>query len=87
MSNKRTPPGHQPGRTMTSSRPVAPAPRPTQSLDNSNRSTSHVFENKPVEVSRSQIAEAAYYLWLSRGGSELQNWLDAEKSLAKPRRA
>jgi hypothetical protein len=40
-----------------------------------------------MDVPRTQIAEAAYYLWLNRGGSDVQNWLDAEKSLRKSRRA
>jgi hypothetical protein len=32
-------------------------------------------------VTRQQIAEAAYYLYLQRGGNDLVNWLDAEAML------
>ena len=39
--------------------------------------------SKPMmnEVSRQAIAEAAYFLWVQRGGNALTNWLDAEAML------
>jgi len=30
---------------------------------------------------REAIAEAAYFLWLRRGGNEIVNWLEAEATL------
>jgi hypothetical protein len=41
------------------------------------------MESKPAagQVSRQQVAEAAYFLWLQRGGNDLVNWLDAEAIL------
>lgn len=34
-------------------------------------------------LSRQAVAEAAYYLWLQRGGNETVNWLEAEAMLAR----
>jgi len=31
--------------------------------------------------SHDHVAEAAYYIWLERGGGELENWLEAESRL------
>src|SRR5205814_8126781 len=47
--------------------------------------TASTFEAKmgKNEITRQAIAEAAYYLWLQRGGSEVSNWLDAENKLKK----
>jgi hypothetical protein len=33
-------------------------------------------------VTQEQIAERAYYLYLERGGDQLENWLHAERELA-----
>lgn len=34
-------------------------------------------------ISAHSIAEAAYFLWLERGGNETVNWLEAEAALAR----
>ena len=34
-----------------------------------------------VQVSDEEIARQAYMLWLERGGSEIDNWLEAERQL------
>jgi hypothetical protein len=42
------------------------------------------MEAKPANkqgVDSHRIAEAAYFLWLKRGGNEVVNWLEAEASL------
>jgi hypothetical protein len=36
---------------------------------------------------REAVAEAAYFLWLQRGGSDITNWLDAEAMLTSKVRA
>ena len=41
-------------------------------------STSPAAGSQPT---REAIAEAAYFLWLKRGGSEVLNWLEAEAAL------
>ncbi|MCI0629709.1 MAG: DUF2934 domain-containing protein [Phycisphaerales bacterium] len=40
-------------------------------------------EVKPTleEITRQNIAEAAYFLWLKRGGDEIANWIEAEAAL------
>lgn len=43
--------------------------------------TTSAVERKPTEITRQQIAEAAYLLWQKRGGSEVHNWLEAERQL------
>jgi hypothetical protein len=47
------------------------------------RSSTSTVEAKPAEVSRQAVAEAAYYLWLQRGGNETVNWLEAEAALRR----
>lgn len=40
------------------------------------------IEGKPsAEPTVDQIATAAYFLWLERGGNQLVNWLEAERLL------
>ena len=34
-----------------------------------------------LQVSQEEIARQAYMLWLERGGTEMDNWLEAEKQL------
>ena len=56
----------------------------------------HVADNKPVsrmemkpanaETTQQAIAEAAYFLWMRRGGDHMANWLEAEASLRRTRR-
>ncbi len=35
----------------------------------------------PAAPTHAEIARAAYELWLARGGTALQNWLEAERRL------
>jgi len=35
----------------------------------------------PAALTHAAIARAAYELWLARGGTALQNWLEAERRL------
>jgi hypothetical protein len=48
-------------------------------------STGHTraVEAKPtrIEINQQTVAEAAYYLWLRRGGDDISNWLEAERQL------
>jgi hypothetical protein len=36
---------------------------------------------KTTAIGPEQIAERAYYLYLERGGDEIENWLHAEREL------
>ena len=40
-----------------------------------------VTKKQTTAIGREQIAERAYYLYLERGGDELENWLHAEREL------
>ena len=46
---------------------------------------SATVESKPAlaEVTVQAIAEAAYFLWLKRGGDPTTNWLEAEAALRR----
>lgn len=35
----------------------------------------------PVQISHETIAREAYFLWQSRGGCEMENWLEAEQKV------
>ena len=50
--------------------------------------TKITMEAKPTprEITTQQVAEAAYFLWLSRGGNETVNWLEAENMLKSGRK-
>ncbi len=64
-------------RTVKRPRPVdAPSPR-TQKKEESLKARSEVTDGP----TRAEIEEAAYRLWLSRGGNEVVNWLEAERTL------
>lgn len=39
-------------------------------------------EEMKAQASQEDIARQAYILWLERGGSEMENWLEAEKLLS-----
>lgn len=41
------------------------------------------FAKSASELSQRAVAEAAYFLWLQRGGDQLSNWLEAEAKLRK----
>lgn len=72
-----------PAPTPTTLKPPAQPPASTTFPGSPVRSSS--IETKPQqnqkEVTTQAIAEAAYFLWKKRGGSELVNWLEAEASL------
>ncbi len=38
-------------------------------------------QKEKQEITEADIAEHAYMLWLERGGSEMDNWLEAERQL------
>lgn len=66
------------------SAPQASAVNPAIKNDAGPRPSMKV-EVKPAaaEISNQMIAEAAYYLWLQRGGNETVNWLEAESMLRR----
>lgn len=72
--------------TSAKSRRKTATPAPKKKSSRAATSASAVrttMEAKPtpVEISQAAIAEAAYYLWLERGGDHLSNWLEAERRL------
>jgi Protein of unknown function (DUF2934) len=76
------------GKIATIARPgngkkSAPSVSPFRNDTNISRPSGNtsVVERKPTEVTRQQISEAAYFLWKQRGGSEVSNWLEAERML------
>lgn len=78
VSPTRTPrPAPGPAVTPPPASTAAPRPAPPPQRQSS------AMESKPAagQVSRQQVAEAAYFLWLQRGGNDLVNWLDAEAIL------
>lgn len=68
-------------RTRTKRRPRNISP-PVAQITHS----AHLVETKPdivtAEVTRQTIEEAAYFLWLERGGDATSNWVEAERKLA-----
>lgn len=55
---------------------AAKKPAPAAAKPNHNV----IVEAKPGPTS-DEIAREAYYIWLERGGSEIENWLEAESRL------
>lgn len=68
--------------TGTGTAKRAPEPVPAKTIYNTTSRPS-AMEAKPtrVEITQQTVAEAAYYLWLRRGGDEISNWLEAERQL------
>ena len=53
----------------------------TKSADNKGESAKKPTSRKKNMVTHEDIAQQAYILWLERGGSEMENWLEAERQL------
>lgn len=66
-------------------KPVATSPVATGNVVTNAAKPGSKAELKPNQgnISRQAVAEAAYYLWLQRGGNETVNWLEAEAMLAR----
>ena len=64
----------KPPAAATPSRVPPAAPRPTQQFEAKPKP-------RPAAPSPQAVAEAAYFLWLQRGGNEVDNWLEAEATL------
>lgn len=85
------------GRKPESRKTVAATPTRTESIGSyvgvSQSPASAPLRDRTVEskpgargISTQAIAEAAYFLWLKRGGNDLVNWLEAETTLRNPSR-
>lgn len=79
-NNSKTAPRHH---STTSDHRATTTPPKSTPTTNPGRGpvTTSTVERKPTEFTRQQIAEAAYFLWRKRGGSEESNWLEAERLL------
>lgn len=71
---KGTPAVRQSAKPPQAPAPMAPrAPEPTKGLA--------TVEPKRITVTQDDIARAAYFRWLERGGDARSNWLEAEAEL------
>lgn len=75
MTRQQRNSGSPTARSRSLDRPSASSQR--HGLQNSNGSS----PLRPASPSREAIAEAAYFLWLQRGGDDVNNWLEAEAKL------
>jgi hypothetical protein len=66
------------GKETKSTVKAAPAKTTASSKTTQEKKSS----TKSKSASHDEIAKHAFMLWQKRGGSELQNWLDAERSLS-----
>jgi hypothetical protein len=58
------------------------AAKPMASTDIRNSAVPpRVSASAKKEITWDQIAQRAYFLWQSKGGSEMENWLQAEREL------
>jgi hypothetical protein len=66
-------------------KPMATPAKPEVATPSTTKTT---MEAKPTprEITTQQVAEAAYFLWLRRGGNETVNWLEAENLLKSGRK-
>lgn len=76
-------------RASTNPPPASTTNRPQQAQTSASRPMARVEAKPGVDLpvktasqpTREAIAEAAYFLWLRRGGNETVNWLEAEATL------
>lgn len=73
---------NSPSKTRTSTTRAASSAHAHTSPTTTRQAT---VEAKPMPhvVTTQAIAQAAYFLWLERGGNEIVNWLEAEAMLKK----
>ncbi len=72
--NKSTPSRKAPNRSNTAnSRAVSTGATRTSTVEAKPSTT--------VRITRDAVAEAAYCLWLQRGGEQVSNWIEAERLL------
>lgn len=69
----------------TANRPGDASALPATHVDTLHGPTNAIIDRETLSlpVSHEQIALAAYDLWQQRGGSDVENWLDAETELRK----
>jgi len=86
-------PRHQNSGGGSVAAPIKPAAANTRSTAIARPNDGHLtnggaqrIEAKPAPVTPEAIAQAAYFLWLERGGNEVMNWLEAERRLASSNR-
>lgn len=60
---------------------VKAAAKPAASTDVRNSAVPPKTAGAKKELAWDQIARRAYFIWQSRGGSEIDNWLQAEREL------
>ncbi len=79
----------KPNKTVATSAVASPQFVPATKAANASVSKpGSRIEGKPAaEPTVDQIAAAAYFLWLERGGNETVNWLEAERMLKTNARA
>ncbi len=53
----------------------------TKTAKTSTKRAPKKSSRKKTAISHADIAQQAYMLWLERGGSEMENWLEAERQL------
>jgi Protein of unknown function (DUF2934) len=59
-----------------------PAAKPMATTDMRNSAVPPRAAAAPTkEITWNQIAQRAYFIWQSKGGSEMENWLQAEREL------
>jgi Protein of unknown function (DUF2934) len=81
-ARKQTPaPRPSPALPHATARAAQPAPRPTQQVEAKPAMPATAPTATSAAPTPQAIAEAAYYLWLQRGGSQVDNWLEAEANL------
>ncbi len=68
---------------MATKTKVAKAPQKAASTKTASTKTAPKKSGKGASMSlgHDEIARQAYMLWLERGGSDMDNWLEAEKQL------
>ncbi len=62
---------------------AAPVNSPTPAVNVSKPGAKAELKPNQGNISRAAVAEAAYFLWLQRGGNETVNWLEAEAMLTR----
>ena len=74
-------PANVPAKSQTTVTPAGPTSKPMTKVE--AKPGVNLSVNDGRRPAREAIAEAAYFLWLQRGGSDITNWLDAEALLAR----
>jgi hypothetical protein len=78
--------GYDPGYMATKPEKSKPATAARPAASRATAAKKAPAERKKIEITDEMIAERAYYIWLTSGSPDVENWLQAKAELESENR-